>query len=381
MSSSTPPPKKKARHGDAKSPSTTVTTGDASSEGISTEDVERATGFTVELWVEIVDFLDFQELMLICEVSRMFLKEVIPRIEAVAIDASALLPAIVKRLSCVKIIHIDDVFEIGADTYWDLEFNKMAMMMMPHFLSHFPYLEFVCLRGWKQDSTIPDEWKTVNLFQYPELTVEDSRTIQAFVATVCRMIASRSVPANVEIVGMLSRPICTDREKEKHNNDCKHCKALCHFYNIVLLIECLAGIGTSEITENVICLLPRTALERMKERVGGSDAVAAMISTDVLLAAIENEKLDFVQALVDMRMLPQVKRSDIDSFEFGSFGFESVGKSDERKPAKPRIFRDLFDLLVLKGIPLKKSDFGVIFTDKTEFDNRDPSYHENMGLE
>lgn len=378
MSSS--PPKKKARHGDAKT-STQATTGDASSEGIRTDSVEWATDFSVELWVEVVDFLYFEEMMLVCEVSRMFLKEVVPRIEDVAIDASALLPAFAKRLGGVKDIDIDNVFEADEDAVWEVEFNDMAMMMLPHFLSNFPHLESVNLRGWKQDNDPNhDLLDNVNLFEYTEpskgellFTYENSKTIRAFFATVCRMIASRSVPANVEIVWMLSRPICNDGKREKHNDDCEHCKALCQWYNVELVIESLAGIDTKERSENTICLLPRTALERVKERVGGSDALAAMISKDALLNAIENEKLDFIQALVDMRMLPRVKRSDIDSFKFGSFGFESAEESKERKTLKPRIFREFFDLLVLKGLPLKKSDFGVVFNDQTDFDNRDPS--------
>lgn len=362
MSSSTPPPKKKARHGDAKVSTTAIIGGAASS-------VERTTApifphISVELWVEVVEFLCFDESMRLCEVSRMFLKEVMPRKELLAVEAHNLFPGFAKRLLGTKCIVIEGFFGISEGTDWELVFHELATMQLPLFLSHLPSIEFIHLRGLREVEEEPGTWKGVDLFKLEKpdgqksyFDSKNSQTARAFVRSICGMISSGCLPARFEIHDLLRHPICTDRKLDEYNDQCDHCRTLCQSYKTVCIMEALAGCDTHSMDENVICLHPEAALDLLKKRHNGIGALAAIVTGEQLLIAVENEKIDFIQALVDMHVLPRVERSQIDSFAFGS----------QKNIKKPRIFKRLYDLLLSKGIPLKVTDFSRIFDGEDEF--------------
>ena len=78
--------------------------------------VNEQPKLTIDLWVEVVDYLRYGEMMTICEVSQMFLKEIIPQITSVAVSThnSQILfpsfPAFAKRLRGATTVSITGIF-------------------------------------------------------------------------------------------------------------------------------------------------------------------------------------------------------------------------------------------------------------------------------
>ena len=107
----------------------------------------------------------------------------------------------------------------------------------------------------------------------------------------------------------------------------------------------------------MICLHPETALKLVSKRPNGKAECCKCIDIDIFLRAIENEKYHFLQAIIELGMLPQTDRAEIDAFALGSFGSDD---NDIQEPCTC-IYEQLLDSLVNNGIPLKKSDFMKVF--------------------
>ena len=368
--SSSSPAAKRARLGEAKTPPS-VGTADRTKSG-DQEAADKTPSLTVDLWVASVDYLDFDETMKICAVSRLFLKEVVPRIKEINVDGDKrhCFPAFANRLSGVRILIVSGFFE--ADSDGAVEFNQSFMMKLLTFLAKLPMVETIFLYGWKQEEG-ERKWSEIKLFQHERakltrsfLSDRESEKLRAFVYAVCELNLSRSLVRTVDIPWLLDHSICP-RAYDEYDRNCEYCRTLCSAFRFREILGSLAGrcihIHEDFFQEHTICLEPRQALEILRGRhdnIGG--AFVGFINKPLLLDAIQNEKLHFIQALIELSLLPKVNRDDIDAKN------ESNSKKDI---VKPRIYKEFYDLLVSKGCPLRTSDFSKIFSEQDDFDERD----------
>mmetsp|Transcript_5439 Transcript_5439/g.15372 ORF Transcript_5439/g.15372 Transcript_5439/m.15372 type:complete len:375 (+) Transcript_5439:149-1273(+) len=372
--SSSPPAAKRSRLGEAKTAPTTVGTADRTKSG----DQETADGtprLSADIWVEVVDYLYFDDMMRVCAVSQMFLMEVVPRIEKVSVEGNRrhLFPAFASRLGSIKELHVFDLFSVQIRVGEAVQFNQRHLMQLLTFLAKLPLVESIFLFGRKQLVEGENEWTTIELFQHEParlipffLSGRESEKLRAFVDAVCGLALSRPLARTVDIPGLLDHSICT-KDIDGYDSDCKYCRTVCSSFCFRSILDCLAGSccrpHEDYFHENTICLQPRYALEILKDRndhhSGGT--LAECIDKRLLLHAIENERFDFIQALIDLNMFPKVNRGDIDAHVFGS----------EEGVEKPRIYMGFYDLLISEGVPLRTSDFSNIFSEEDEFDERD----------
>uniref|UniRef100_A0A7S0FJU1 F-box domain-containing protein n=1 Tax=Minutocellus polymorphus TaxID=265543 RepID=A0A7S0FJU1_9STRA len=363
--SSSPPAAKRSRLGEAKTAPTTVGTADRTKSG----DQETADGtprLSADIWVEVVDYLYFDDMMRVCAVSRMFLMEVVPRIEKVSVEGNRrhLFPAFASRLGSIKGLHVFDLFSVQIRVGEAVQFNQRHLMQLLTFLAKLPLVESIILFGRKQLVEGENEWTRIKLFQHEPaglihffLSDRESEKLRAFVDAVCGLALSRSLARTVDIPWLLDHSICT-KDIDGYDSDCKYCRTVCSSFRFRSILYSLAGRRCRS-RENAICLQPCYALEILKDRHDHSGgALAECIDKRLLLYAIENERLDFIKALIDLNMLPKVNRGDINSHGFGFL----------RGVEKPRIYTGFYDLLISKGVPLRTSDFSNIFSEEDEFD-------------
>ena len=249
-------------------------------------------------------------------------------------------------------------------------FDERVLMQIPPFLSNLASVDCVAIRGWKEQVAGRGDWVSVDLFEHKFarrgfiLSQTHSQLMRAFASAICLLSASGNFSRKFQISRLLHHPICTHRGLKEYDNECRHCKLLCRSYNIQKIIHALIGYETNEVGVNVICLHPETALKIVSKRPNGKAECCKCIDIDnMFLRAVENEKYHFLQAIIELGMLPQIDRAAIDAFALGSFGSDD---NDIQEPCTC-IYEQLLDSLVNNGIPLKKSNFMKVFIDEDDY--------------
>ena len=142
--------------------------------------------------------------MTICEVSQMFLKEIIPQITSVAVSTHnnqilfpmlfPFFPAFPKRLRGATTVSITGIFEVIEDGPPVLD--ERVLMQIPPFLSNLASVDYVAIRGWKEQVAGRGDWVFVDLFEHKFagrgfiLSQTHSQLMRAFASAICLLSAS-----------------------------------------------------------------------------------------------------------------------------------------------------------------------------------------------